>query len=584
MLQNLHRFKPAIVVGAVATMFLTSCKDENYDLSDIDDTIRLEVKDLVVPLNLEPVRFESLITLSDEECVKVIDGKYTFVKDGSLTSDINIKKIDVYPKLNTQPEAIPVPLVNGVGTDIPACSQSFTYEENNVDKYIRTIDNVKVDFNIGISFDLTTKVNGVDKGVGCTFSNLKLRMPKGLYGECVETGQKIDAGVEPVLDLSKNYETNDGHVSFTYHVTEINANDAEVKFDGVNHHFDYTGAVGVDAGHIAVTDASVNGNVGQLKVVFDLGRLEVNELTGIVNYIVDNLNTQNVDLGDLPDVLTDPATRITIKNPQLYMSINNPFATYCSHNDDNSYLSCGLTIKQERESDITAHLAEPIKIPAVKEQSVFCFSPEEPKPMYEPFASALWQKMLNLGNILYGDGIPRGLIVDFGHPTLTNTYVENLPLGKIDGITGTYYFFAPFEFGENSQILYSESQGGWDFGNDDMRINNLSIKAHVVSDLPVAITITGEPLDADGHVLLDLKTGEPLTITGATVPANGEADIELKVNGEFNRIDGMHYSVFLKAGEDKSALRPDMNLTLSDIRATVGGYYQTTLSDDDDDK
>ncbi len=49
-------FNLSLFCAAVAAMPLVGCIDDNYDLSDIDTTVRVQVNDLEVPVNLDADR------------------------------------------------------------------------------------------------------------------------------------------------------------------------------------------------------------------------------------------------------------------------------------------------------------------------------------------------------------------------------------------------------------------------------------------------------------------------------------------------------------------------------------------------
>ena len=77
MLLQFPKFVPA-TAGAVALLALTAgCTDQDYDLGNLDTEMQIAVNELTVPLNLAPVKFESMVKLDDAECIKVdADGNY----------------------------------------------------------------------------------------------------------------------------------------------------------------------------------------------------------------------------------------------------------------------------------------------------------------------------------------------------------------------------------------------------------------------------------------------------------------------------------------------------------------------------
>ena len=79
-------------LSSVVLIAATSCVDNDYDLSDIDTTARLQVKELVVPMNIEEAILDQVLDLDDDSEVKKIeleDGSFIYAvkKDGSFNSD-----------------------------------------------------------------------------------------------------------------------------------------------------------------------------------------------------------------------------------------------------------------------------------------------------------------------------------------------------------------------------------------------------------------------------------------------------------------------------------------------------------------
>lgn len=87
MIKSLHCY----VATVPMLLLLTSCIDDNYDLSDVDTTSRINVNDLVLPVNIDPIRLGDVIEIDDESRIQVVNlnGKefYALVQNGSFVSD-----------------------------------------------------------------------------------------------------------------------------------------------------------------------------------------------------------------------------------------------------------------------------------------------------------------------------------------------------------------------------------------------------------------------------------------------------------------------------------------------------------------
>ena len=74
----------AMLMGGIV---VTGGIDDNYDLSDIDTTTELQVKDLVLPLDIDEIAMENIVQIEDTGMVKVINGEYVVLDSGTYKSD-----------------------------------------------------------------------------------------------------------------------------------------------------------------------------------------------------------------------------------------------------------------------------------------------------------------------------------------------------------------------------------------------------------------------------------------------------------------------------------------------------------------
>ena len=63
----------------VAPLLLSGCIDDDYDLSDIDGTVELQVKDLTIPMNLDDIKLTNNIEIRENGQIKIVDDKYVII-------------------------------------------------------------------------------------------------------------------------------------------------------------------------------------------------------------------------------------------------------------------------------------------------------------------------------------------------------------------------------------------------------------------------------------------------------------------------------------------------------------------------
>ena len=92
MMHKTRKLSTAFVVMTVLS--LCSCFNNDYDLSDIDTNVRVQAKDLVIPINMSPITLERVLDIDDSEPdakIRRVNGEYAVVKEGRFSSsNINI--------------------------------------------------------------------------------------------------------------------------------------------------------------------------------------------------------------------------------------------------------------------------------------------------------------------------------------------------------------------------------------------------------------------------------------------------------------------------------------------------------------
>ena len=174
-------------------MPLTACFDDNYDLSDIDTTTEIKVNNLVVPVNLDEITLSNVFDLDDESVVKEIDGSYAVLVDGDFKSDdININAVSLAKPVIPASTTTITLLSNTGGITLPPVSSTemtlayeitgfhsaFTYTSANVDKSIRSLSKIAVDWTITVDLTVLNQGNVINSEA---FSNLSLKIPAGLH-------------------------------------------------------------------------------------------------------------------------------------------------------------------------------------------------------------------------------------------------------------------------------------------------------------------------------------------------------------------------------------------------------------------
>ena len=574
-----------IVGSAIAMLTLTGCVDDNYDLSDIDTTVKVNVDQLVIPINIDEISMGSIINLHEDDIVKVIDGKYTIVREGEFSSDdISVPQISLSAPAVTS-TAIPINLTNipfstkatGTGDsftftyEIASPPTYFNYSSENVSDMIVSIDHVGCELELGIIVQLDGLQNYVNH---LTLDDVVIQLPKGL--DMTET-----AGGTYTRETGELYIPS-LNVNGTSATLRLHASGVDMVHAGGDYNYDenslhFKGSLYFKSGlaHISISDIK-NGLTSLPRQVtlrndYTLTDAVITSFTGSMRYKISDAALTDIDLNHMPELLAQPSTNLSIVNPQIFLAINNPLQSY------NLYARTGLTVDAFRDNVSHQYAIDnpwfQIGPNNTNGSYYYCLSPQEASD--PDFPGATHVPFSTLGQVLSGNGVPTRLALALVDPNVPTQQVSGFPLGQnLGALHGHYKFLAPLDFVSGSTITYQSTIDGWH--SEDlahMTIQKIEITLDIATDIPVNVNFTGYPIDPEG------KRIEGVEITGADIISdpNGRT-ITILVDGTIDgsRLDGISFTAVATA-IDGSALSPDMKVRLSNVRPKVTGYYQKKL-------
>lgn len=596
------------LLGGMAILCQTTligCVDNDYDLSDIDTTVQLSVNDLTVPINFDEIYLKNILKPADDSSIKQLDGEYAVVQSGTISSDV--VKIDMQHIVAPHIE----PSVENIyeGADIPGdivvepteevhsysivdINGDFLYEKSDIPAEILGIRRVGVDWTIAITVSITDPDN-VFRSL--KFTDVVISLPKGLTPSREPDRQRYDSstGLYNLGDVTVEAGILEYTLSVPISEVDFTVWDSEdFSFlpgeNGQEGKIHIAGNVGVKSGNAVVTVLTGSSHPSAVDFVLApwLSDIDVKSFSGRLQYTFHHFSIPNINIDDLPDLLSDSETNIILNNPQLYVEVNNPVANY------NLDLSSDLALtpfRNGRPGTVCAlDAGESIDIThdkGVAGPYKFCISPSKPANYYQGWDGAQHVGCKSFANILSGDGIPTEIGVDCENARVMPGEVDDFKLGTdIGKIDGSYTVYCPLALDAGSRVVYSDNVDGW---NDDtvdrIVISSLTVTTTVTNDLPFDIVLSGYPLsidpnDADKAVQsVDPVTGKPVTITEVSIAAGATTEVTLTTNGRVVHLDGIHFVARASVEKSGNVLSPDTAIRLSSLRAKVSGTYTDTL-------
>lgn len=568
---------------AVVALSFSSCIDDDYDLSDIDTTAEFQVKDLVLPVNIDEIKLQSIIDLPEGGQIKIVNDEYVFVQDGEYeSSDVSIPQVYLdapqVPSVVTtvdlsQSGVMPQSLFpSDFELNYPIGEQlsQFSYNTSSVSDFIVDMEKIGADFNIKIMFS----IKGIDDIVDSyTLRNFKLQIVPGLDLSLEEGSYDAKTGILSLND-GKHYGSS---LEFNMKISGVDINGAGIDYDHNSHSIVFDGKVGIYSGEIVIVTDDLKEGVNildipktiELHTDFDFSRMLITTFTGRIKYQLDGLDIAPVSLSNIPDILSQEKTDITLVNPQIYLSLNNPVAKY------NLSAQAGITITANRNNgQSTEHSLDngyfTIAGTPQNDMNVFCLSPQKPQTYYEGYESALHVPYSSLATVLSGNGLPKSLTITLDDPIVPEQDVKDFALGQSLGIIkGSYMFYSPLELAPQSQIVYRSTEDGWnDEDVDAITIKVLELSALITNELPLDIKITGYPVDVNGNKINNVDIEGVNVVAGAV-----DAPLTIRITGEITHLDGIAFEAVATQGQEAKALKPSEVIHLKNLRAKVSGNY-----------
>ncbi len=556
-----------LLVAAVCCS-LAGCVDDKYDLTDIDTSSRITVNDLTVPVNLNTIKLDDVVELDDNDNISkiIIDGKecYALLEEGKInTSDFNIAGIHV-ASVPVTPLEYRIPLnlytrsIASGSVNLPDNLPMSSYQINmdNIDPALISLRDVKTKEQIKLDISLSVNPQFVSNGNLIYFQNVNIKMPWGLITD--QQGYDKSNGN---LYIEKIPVGSDGVAHYSFIAYGLELGDRGVIN---NHQLDISDEIGLVSASIVYDLQSLN--IPSEIVIganFDISAFDIASFSGEIDYHMDNVDIAPISLTDLPDFLDSPETEIRIADPTILVNINNPVGKY----GISGYGKIRLTSNFDGNNKTEA-VSDSFTIGETG--ATLTFGNDKSAENYVHFNG--------LTDILVNSqvgGLPNSISVNIEDIRFAGKTVD-FPLGNIEKAQGDYTFTAPLGFDSPSVVVYETTENGW--GSDDLDkifINRIKLKAKCSTNLPVGLTLKLAPVDKNGNTI-PIKV---LTSDFEVQPMSQGEEVCLAMegaNGPINSFDGVRFrAVISQNGDNTTPIGPDLDITLTDIRICVDGYYET---------
>lgn len=579
-------------------LILTGCVDSNYDIANADFTTRININDLVIPLNLDAVKVDKLVDLTDNDIVDVFNdpatGKdfYAVCASGNLeSSPISIPPFTIMSVLTSRNTSARALLNNeyilGDNTADIRLTPNFLPESITRLTGIYMEGSQRHTVTVTIQATLTQPYAG--SALHMSGKDITLMLPKGLY-----------LNGRPAVPSCGSYDPQTGilNVDLTGE-TALTANAAEIRitvpYDAIPEVGNQTNSeynlfaltqFGLSRGTFVFNDGSADVNVGE--VTFDcsysIPEMEVAAIDGTVNGDIEKIDIDAVDLNDLPDMLSAEDTYVIPQDPTLFFDVHNPYG------ENRLELETRLHMESMFRNGSYKDVASPM-LSFTGSQAHTSLSPEKPFVVLPAYAANLHEvymetmrDMLTYGTPEQACGLPNMIELQLLDPTFLG-HVSRMPLdddthNNAHRLSGTYEFFCPLSFEVGTFLSYTTDV---DIAGDSMEniyVRYLNVSGNAYSEAATDIELSVSAVDSSGRTVGVSET--------MIIPAHTEAPVSLRIApaGDLEIMNDLSHLTFHSvirqtADIPDDPLAPETAIEIKDLKITLDGYYET--KDDDED-
>lgn len=602
-----------LVLPLAALLLNTSCVDSSYDLSNIDTTSRFMVNGLTLPVNLEPVKLDKMLDISDDSDIKTdAEGNYYFCKSGSFSSgNIKVNKIvfakpkvdfnggvaisiNLDPAIKSKLEMEPfcnltigqildnptyMELV-GINLDTPILdiefggaktSSNISLAATGIDKNVRSINYLGLD---QTTLSIIVKVQGIQNVLNpFSVSNLKLIMPRGLSATTKPgtTYNLVDGTLVPddgELKLDPEYTADLSLTAFGIYY-DLLAEGEQKIFDPEKHTFTYNKQCSVSGkATLKVSDLKRTAKYADIvaleqpnAVTYDCNigfdnDIAISSFVGEITYSMDDIKVNPVNIGNIPDLLKEKGTNIDLKNPQIYLDVENNLSKY------------GIGVKGTLEIKGNNIISADLNINDT-ESTKLVMAPLNEDLYHTDYT---FQEVKGLSGVVGSKGdqaFPEQLNIRVIEPTVPKTMLaEAFELGKdLEGVNGKWEFYTRLSLTGDTEIKYTKEWTDWSSEDlNGLTINsavvNVTLKKEVAIDVRnVNFVLTGKEGKLAGETAIMGDTEQDITIKLTGTPVRGIKSGKLDIH-----LNGMNKDI-----------NKNQEIQISNLKLTVDGYYDKSF-------
>lgn len=560
-------------------LFMTSCMDDNYDLSDIDGTVAVGSDEgITLPSNNSTtnITLSDLLDIDESESVTTdVDGNYQY-EQSSTIDDVNDIKVDEVTITKESSTDIPAKIEIDPGNDyyllpngtlitdtyngsITHNINTFNYEGDQP-KEVISLSSTDISGTVKLTINFDGSLVGGSSDLPKLiqkFDLLTIEFPSYLEieSEATQENNKLiftDVPTNQNLVIQATLKKADFSV----------APDAENKLAIENDKIIMKGGVKIQANY-----NTVQFNKGDI----DFDKLTINSVTNISEVTIKSatgkfdpditIENSTIDLDDLPDFMTDDEVVVDLYNPQIIFTANSQLPLPGKINAKLKAKKNGSVIKTVTIPEFLVEQNKANKILIARRNENI------PTDLTQPAII-----VPDLSEII--KDVPDNIELSIeAKADSENDY--DFELGTSYSITDiNYIIHAPLSFGDEALIVYNDTIDGWAEDLEDIYLtDNAKVEAtfDITNNVPAKLTLEATPIDAKGNDIDNMLNIENPPTVDKGVNNGVKFTITQKNKDALKKLDGLRLKIKGKPIDNTTLNEKTQTIKIENISIKVIG-------------
>jgi len=553
-------------VAVFSSSFLTSCIDNDYDLSqDIDMTIKAGGDSISFPIgSTDCIYLKKILKVEDSPMLNLADKEYYLQKDGEAQNiNVTVPKVKATSLASVSFDKVIQTVVPAGEYTIPIdnfqSDGNLTLSVNCANSTVVSLKKVYLE-NASATIKITLKDNN-NKLTLKRISNLVVTFPDFVVSPDL-SNQKLSIAEATAVN---------GIITKSISITAIDLGTFQKPDNNV---LTFGNQPIYVSGKAVVSCSSIVSGSIHFNMQLTPSTMTAAKAVGVFDPDI-HVTVNPVMLNDLPDWLNDKTVRLDIANPEIKVRISNSVAMRVVATDSKIIGSSTATIPY-LYVESAGNKSEMSTLNKISTTGNFDFDPTANEFKADYTHS---QAVNNLGEVI--TTIPKQISFVLDNVHSDTSVPDSIVFGKAYSLGLKYQVLIPFKFGGKLAISYNDTINDLHKNLKDINATKAVVRGTVYNTIPLKMKVTATPFDASGNDLskqLQVVISNEIAAGGGNDKSVASTPLTVSVTEASgsdgvikNKLERIILSVTAASQDSGGTLYSDQYILMKDIKAVIYG-------------